>query len=66
MYTWGPSSLLEENYNFNSDGCCACAGGSSLRKGESLHTRTRQEISLRAISFDKKDSSHKGMVSLYY
>ncbi|XP_010674679.1 uncharacterized protein LOC104890786 [Beta vulgaris subsp. vulgaris] len=61
MYTWGPSSLLEENYNFNSDGCCACAGGSSLRKGESLHTRTRQEISLRAISFDKKDSSHKGM-----
>ncbi|XP_021772373.1 uncharacterized protein LOC110736463 isoform X1 [Chenopodium quinoa] len=61
MYTWGPSSLLEENYNFSSNGCCDCAGGASHRKGESLHKRSRHESSLRAISFDKKDSSRKGM-----
>uniref|UniRef100_A0A803L4B0 Uncharacterized protein n=1 Tax=Chenopodium quinoa TaxID=63459 RepID=A0A803L4B0_CHEQI len=62
MYTWGPSSLLEDNHNFSGNGCCDCAGGASHRKGESLHKRSRQEISLRAISFDKKDSSRKGMV----
>lgn len=62
MYTWGPRSLLDENNKFSSDGCCACAGGALLRKGESLHKRSLRESSLRAISFDKKDSSCKGMV----
>ncbi|KAL2941618.1 CD97 antigen [Bienertia sinuspersici] len=62
MYTWGPSSLLEDNYNYNysSDGCCACAKGVSRRKNDS-DKRSDRESSLCAISFDKKDRSHKVM-----
>ncbi|CAO2832551.1 unnamed protein product [Amaranthus hypochondriacus] len=60
MYTWGPKSLLEENYNIGSDVCCSCGRGSMTRHSESLHKRSRRESSLRAISFDKKVNSTKG------
>ncbi|KAH9607682.1 hypothetical protein KSS87_010945 [Heliosperma pusillum] len=54
-FTWGPRSLLDEDADFSTDGCCKC--GEPFKKSESLRRRSLRESSLRSITFDKKKNS---------
>ncbi|KAK9673436.1 hypothetical protein RND81_12G167800 [Saponaria officinalis] len=53
-FTWGPRSLLDEDADFSTDGCCTC--GNAFRN-DSLQKKSLGENSLRSVTFDKKRSS---------